>query len=38
MDYVRCNKCMNYSYVEYDTDECPHCHKVGYLIDIEQDV
>ena len=37
-DLVVCNYCGKKMYVDYDVDECPCCHKTGYLMDIEQEV
>ena len=37
-DYVVCNYCGTYMYVDCDTHICPHCGKDGGLMDIEQEV
>lgn len=37
-DLVVCNSCGKKMYVDGDVNECPYCHKSGYLMDIEQEV
>lgn len=37
-DKVRCIWCEKVSIVERVADECPSCHRTGFLADVEQDI
>lgn len=38
MDKVKCMFCGAISLVHYEQDDCPNCEKLGFLLDIEQNV
>lgn len=36
-DHVKCNWCDKESYIPVGEDECPNCHKVGFLQWVDED-